>query len=423
MAPRLSVVAASRHQLHHLLRRGDAHFFQARHHVPAVGGLPNLERGPVLALGVRQQVEHGLVVDLKVRQDELKVVLLRPLSLQFEQLFDAPKVHAAVVWRPVHRKRFPAASLSVREDAHVVAVQEGRHERAHVGEHRHLLRGRLEHLVELKLGFGHGVFGDYNVLVGGECGHVVALPALELRCDHGPAPRKHANVALQLDQLVVHLLALLVLLEVLFLGLTAQSIRLVHQGLHALCLGLQRFRLRLLLHSVGLQHLCLALLPPLAVELGHFASELVALRLRCRHLGAELLLKCFPRRCVLFAQSRHRIGVLLCQRRCASCRLHTAARHRLRHLRRLRHGGDSLPLLPLQLLCRGAHVFHLLHRRRLRRPPLLLRLLLRRRRRCCWKAPPPVILLPTKICVRLGKSERRSGARQTHHRHRHCCHC
>jgi len=54
-----------------------------------------------------------------------------PLAHDAKQLRHRARRHAGVVRRPLDRERLAGPRLAVREDAHVVAVEDGHHQRLH----------------------------------------------------------------------------------------------------------------------------------------------------------------------------------------------------------------------------------------------------------------------------------------------------
>lgn len=98
-------------------------FREAHHLVPAIPRLSNLQFLSILAdPAQRQQVQYGLVVDLQHAQgDGVRGGLFQALHL-VEQFLDGARGHSLVGRAALHGEGLAGAGLSVREDAHVVAI-------------------------------------------------------------------------------------------------------------------------------------------------------------------------------------------------------------------------------------------------------------------------------------------------------------
>eukprot|EP00053_Salpingoeca_punica_P017063 m.163165 g.163165 ORF g.163165 m.163165 type:complete len:493 (-) comp17107_c0_seq1:1427-2905(-) len=190
-----------------------AHLFGRAHHmagealdvVAALGCLMHLQLG--LAV-LTEKVGDGLVVDLQNADLNLKAPVGLLLLNDREELLERAAVEARVLVRALHREGLARAGLAVGKDADVVAVDDGHDEVASSLEHVLLFALRGEHLVHLI----HGVFvlvadDDELVVVRVEACDKLALGSVAVLLDLRTDTAEDADGALEVDELVVQLLA------------------------------------------------------------------------------------------------------------------------------------------------------------------------------------------------------------------------
>eukprot|EP00048_Salpingoeca_helianthica_P014770 m.223474 g.223474 ORF g.223474 m.223474 type:complete len:491 (-) comp16256_c0_seq1:1326-2798(-) len=189
-----------------------AHFLSTAHRVGGEAG----HKGAILAvldiqleLGiVGKEIADVFVVDFNDTDLHLKGPVDLALLEHGEQLGEGTAVEAGVGVVALHREGLARASLAIGEDAHVEAVGNRHNEIAHSSKHIVLLAVHLEHVVQLELVDLALVLDVQDLIVVAieVDDNLGVLPAAVLG-DDGADTTKDTDVALEIDQLVVQLLA------------------------------------------------------------------------------------------------------------------------------------------------------------------------------------------------------------------------